>query len=97
LKFDPEQAKRRENRLVEIRRRDPHRYDFRRQRRYERLWEILAERQGVCPTCGGMGEYTACHPKWGSPSCPEAYINVRCEDCDGTGTCEIPDVDGHFV
>jgi len=38
-----------------------------------------------CPTCGGEGSYETQHPRWGSRDCPEPYISVQCEDCEGEG------------
>jgi len=46
-------------------------------------------RLGECEKCDGRGEYDTPHAMWGSPSCPEAYINVRCSECDGSGVVEI--------
>lgn len=42
-----------------------------------------------CPACDGMGEYDTPHAMWGSPSCPEAYVNVKCSECDGSGVVEL--------
>ena len=42
-----------------------------------------------CEKCGGLGEYDVPHHQWGSRSCPEAYVNVKCTDCEGTGKVEI--------
>jgi DnaJ-class molecular chaperone len=38
-----------------------------------------------CPDCGGDGTVEIRHPQWGSPTCPEAYINVPCSTCEGAG------------
>lgn len=42
-----------------------------------------------CEKCGGLGDYDMPHPMWGSPSCPEAYVNVKCDVCDCTGKVEV--------
>ena len=42
-----------------------------------------------CPACDGMGDYETNHPMWGTPSCPEAYVNVKCPECLGSGEIEI--------
>jgi hypothetical protein len=44
-----------------------------------------------CPDCGGLGEYDVPHPLWGTRTCPEAYVNVKCRACDGSGTVEKED------
>ena len=97
MKFDPDMARRREERLYDIMRRDPQRYDYARRCRYDRIYEALLERQGLCPQCGGDGTIEAKHPQWGSRTCPEAWIAVRCDECGGTGECDIPEVDGHIL
>jgi hypothetical protein len=28
---------------------------------------------------------------WGSPSCPEAYVQVTCDECEGTGEVDAPE------
>lgn len=43
----------------------------------------------TCKTCGGDGVVEARHPMWGSPSCPEAYVQVTCDDCEGDGTTVV--------
>ncbi len=43
----------------------------------------------TCEKCGGLGEYDKPHPMWGSPSCPEAYIGVKCAVCGGKGEVEV--------
>ena len=44
---------------------------------------------GECKKCDGRGGYETPHPMWGSPSCPEAYVSVKCSECDGSGVVEI--------
>jgi DnaJ-class molecular chaperone len=44
-----------------------------------------------CPTCDGDGSYETTHPMWGSPSCPEAYVQVTCDECEGTGEVDAPE------
>jgi DnaJ-class molecular chaperone len=43
----------------------------------------------TCTTCDGDGYYEQRHPAWGTYSCPEPTITVRCDDCDGTGKIEV--------
>ena len=43
----------------------------------------------ICEKCGGAGEYDTCHPMWGSRSCPEPYVRVKCAECEGTGEVEL--------
>ena len=50
---------------------------------------MSAARLVRCEDCGGLGEYDQPHPMWGSPSCPEAYVSVKCRACDGTGDVEV--------
>lgn len=38
-----------------------------------------------CKQCDGDGVHDARHPMWGSPSCPEAYVQVECDECEGSG------------
>ncbi len=38
-----------------------------------------------CPRCEGSGEWDEPHPQWGSPSCPEAYVQIICPECEGKG------------
>jgi DnaJ-class molecular chaperone len=46
-----------------------------------------------CEKCDGMGDYDTPHPMWGSPSCPEAYVNVKCSECEGSGKVKPEDGD----
>lgn len=39
----------------------------------------------ACVHCGGQGSYDTPHPQWGSRTCPEAYVNVDCPECNGDG------------
>ena len=47
----------------------------------------------ICPDCGGDKEVEVCHPMWGSPTCPEAYIIISCPTCEGSGEVEAYDED----
>lgn len=38
-----------------------------------------------CPRCDGSGGCDAPHPAWGSRTCPEAYVHVKCDLCAGSG------------
>lgn len=42
-----------------------------------------------CPQCGGDGKVEERHPLYGTYSCPEPTISVRCEACDGTGETDL--------
>lgn len=42
-----------------------------------------------CPNCDGDGVHEANHPMWGSPSCPEAYVQVDCDECEGSGEVSV--------
>ena len=44
-----------------------------------------------CPICDGQGGVETQHPEWGSRTCPEAYVVIKCEACDGTGTRKLID------
>ena len=39
----------------------------------------------TCTKCEGTGGFERQHPSWGSRTCPEAYIKVPCDLCDGSG------------
>ena len=41
--------------------------------------------EGICETCGGAGWIEEKHPRWGSSSCPEPYVDVPCPDCNKGG------------
>jgi len=43
----------------------------------------------TCTKCDGRGGHEALHPRYGSRDCPEAYILVDCEQCDGTGAMTL--------
>lgn len=39
----------------------------------------------TCTKCEGTGGFEKQHPSWGARDCPEAYIKVPCDLCDGAG------------
>tara|TARA_R110002126_G_scaffold263390_1_gene406347 strand:- start:285 stop:617 length:333 start_codon:yes stop_codon:yes gene_type:complete len=67
---------------------DPARDDLRKNGISDEARIAMTSKQ-PCPACHGMGDYDTPHPMWGSPSCPEAYVNVKCSECDGSGVVEI--------
>jgi DnaJ-class molecular chaperone len=47
----------------------------------------------TCPDCGGDGEVEVQHPRWGSPTCAEPWINIPCPTCEGAGEIEAEEED----
>jgi DnaJ-class molecular chaperone len=43
----------------------------------------------TCTTCDGGGSYSIRHPAYGTPSCPEPELEIKCDHCDGTGEIEV--------
>lgn len=39
-----------------------------------------------CEACGGTGWVEKYHPWYGQASCPEPYVDVRCDECNGVGS-----------
>ena len=83
--FNASAMEKRFARFVLIEKHDKKRYDRHRRRRYEKIYDELYLRQGICPNCEGDGKTDAQHPLWGSPSCPEPYVTVICYECNGSG------------
>ena len=47
----------------------------------------------ICPDCGGLTEVCVKHPSLGTRDCPEAYINIPCPACEGTGEIDEDEED----
>lgn len=46
-------------------------------------------KDATCTECDGAGGIEARHPSWGSSTCPEAYVQIPCKRCDGSGTIPL--------